>query len=215
MHKKHLHCIIFGAGGHAKVVYDTILESKSVDVKAFIEKDEKLLGKRIWNCPIMSADSIPDLILKGVSHFVVGVGTVGNFESRIDLYNFGQRQGLNALTVIHPRAVCSKKAKIGQGTVVFALSVINASAEIGENVIINTGAIIEHDCIIGHQSHIATGAKLAGNVVVGHSTIIGAGAVIKQGISIGDNVIVGAGGVVVKNVRDNCVVAGSPAKPIS
>ncbi|WP_221410358.1 DapH/DapD/GlmU-related protein [Apibacter muscae] len=43
---------------------------------------------------------------------------------------------------------------------------------------------------------------------------VGAGAIILPGITIGENAIVAAGSIVTKNVADNTIVAGNPAKPI-
>lgn len=49
---------------------------------------------------------------------------------------------------------------------------------------------------------------------IGNNVIIGANATIIGGISIGDNSIIGAGAVVVKDVQQNTIVAGNPAKII-
>lgn len=43
---------------------------------------------------------------------------------------------------------------------------------------------------------------------------LGCNVTIIGGVHIGDNVMVGAGSVVVKDIPDNCVVAGNPAKII-
>lgn len=50
--------------------------------------------------------------------------------------------------------------------------------------------------------------------IIGDNITLGANVVIIGGITIGDNVVVGAGSVVVKDVPDNCIVAGNPAKII-
>ena len=50
--------------------------------------------------------------------------------------------------------------------------------------------------------------------MIGNNVEIGSNSVIIGNIVIGDNVIVGAGSVVIKNVEDNCIVAGNPAKVI-
>lgn len=50
--------------------------------------------------------------------------------------------------------------------------------------------------------------------IIGDNVTLGANVVIIGNIHVGDNVIVGAGSVVVKDVPDNCVVAGNPAKII-
>jgi maltose O-acetyltransferase len=83
---------------------------------------------------------------------------------------------------------------------------------IGDNValsahsmIISTG--LNTDSFLKGE-HIHTGY----GITLGNNIQIGAGAIILDGISIGDNVIVGAGSVVTKNIPDNVIVAGSPAK---
>lgn len=105
------------------------------------------------------------------------------------------------------------RSKISQnGVLVNAGAIIQSMCSIGDGVIINTRAIIEHECSIGDYAHIAPGAVLAGNVTIGEYTLIGANATILPGIAIGKNCIIGAGSVVTKNVSDNCVIKGNPAK---
>lgn len=54
----------------------------------------------------------------------------------------------------------------------------------------------------------------SGKVKIGDNVFIGMNAIILKGVHIGNNVIIGAGSIVNKNVPDNCVVAGNPAKVI-
>ena len=54
----------------------------------------------------------------------------------------------------------------------------------------------------------------AGSVSISDNVFIGMNATILKGVSIGANVIVGANSLVNKNVPDNCVVAGNPARVI-
>lgn len=58
------------------------------------------------------------------------------------------------------------------------------------------------------------GAKKAGRPIIGDNVSLGANVTIIGDVHIGNNVVVGAGSVVVKDVPDNCVVAGNPAKII-
>lgn len=58
------------------------------------------------------------------------------------------------------------------------------------------------------------GAGRKGRPTIGDNVLIGANCVIIGGISIGSNVIIGAGSVVVKDIPDNSVAVGNPARVI-
>lgn len=49
-------------------------------------------------------------------------------------------------------------------------------------------------------------------IVIGSNVFIGYNSIVMPGVTIGSNVVIGAGGVVTKDVPDNSVVAGVPAK---
>lgn len=85
---------------------------------------------------------------------------------------------------------------------------------------------IGDNCMIAPGVHIYTathpvdaelrnsGVEYAKPVKIGHNCWIGGRAVINPGVTIGDNVVVASGAVVTKDVPDNVVVAGVPARVI-
>ena len=101
-----------------------------------------------------------------------------------------------------------------KGILIQKLCFISSRVNINNGVKINVGSQIHHDVLIGEYVTIAPRALILGSVKIGKFTYIGANAIIKQGVSIGKNAVIGAGAVVIRNVKDNDVVAGNPAKSI-
>lgn len=186
--------VILGAGGHAHVVAD-VVKAQGNRVVAFLDDDSTLK-----DCSGPLADYV-----KYNCEFIIGIGSE---------YVKEELSGLNVRwhTAIHPSAIISDSAIIGEGTVVMPNAVINARSKVGNHCVINTGAIVEHDNVIGDLTHISVGAKTGGTVHIGRASWIGIGATVKNNINICDNTIVGAGGVVVKNIEEPGVYFGVPAK---
>jgi len=213
--ERDIFCVILGGGGHARVLIDVLRSSAAAVPYAVLDCNRSLWNGQLLGVPIPGGDELlPDMVNHGVTHFVVGVGSIGDNQPRRRLFELGLSHGLVPLTVQHPSAVCSQWARVGPGSVLFPAVVVNAGAILGANVIINTGAIVEHDCVIGDHVHIATGAKLTSTVRVGDGAHIGAGATVRQCLSIGEGAVVGAGAVVVEDVPPQTIVAGVPARRI-
>ena len=94
--------------------------------------------------------------------------------------------------------------KIGENTMIEGLVYIPPLARIGKNVFIGPAAALTND-------PYPPSKKLVG-VTIEAGAIIGARAVIKAGVKIGKNSVVAMGAVVIKDVPENTVVVGNPAK---
>lgn len=73
---------------------------------------------------------------------------------------------------------------------------------------------IAHDCNIGKSCTITAGVTFCGYVTVGEETRVAPNATIKQRLIIGKRALIGLGAVITKNVDDNEILAGNPAKII-
>jgi sugar O-acyltransferase (sialic acid O-acetyltransferase NeuD family) len=207
-------CIIFGGGGHAKVVIDCLKAVNPALSCAVLDQNRSLWGQKVMGVPVLGDESlVAELASDRARFFVVAIGSLGDSRIRRRLFEMGVAYDLEPFTIIHPRSICSANATIGAGSQLMPGCIVNVGAEIGKNVIINTGVIVEHDCRVGDHVHIASGAVLAGGVTVGHGAHIGCGATVRETVSIGDGAIIGAGSVVNKDVPQDTVVIGVPAKP--
>lgn len=196
--------VVFGSGGHARVVAEIILNNKNLQLLGFIDPFTKNRQEKIFGRPIR--DNFPQ-----AQGFVIGIG---NNQIRLKRFKRMEKLGLKPITVIHPTANIAQDVTIGKGTIIAMGATIATGAKIGSNVIINSGAIVEHENKIEDNVHIAPGAALAGRVNVKSGAFIGLRTVVKEYVTIGKNTIVGAGAVVVKDVPDNITVVGIPARPI-
>jgi len=103
---------------------------------------------------------------------------------------------------------------------------------IGKNVFINSGCrfqdqggiTIGDNTLVGHNAVMATlnhgfapedrGTTYPAPIIIGKNVWIGANVTIVAGVTVGDNSILAAGAVVTKDVPENAVVGGVPAKVI-
>ena len=204
--------VMIGSGGHARVLADA-LASCGIALSIVVSPDASLSADFDG---VQHRRSDNDLLAGKPADYVLvnGVGSVGDVQIRRDLYERYKASGFNFASVVHPSAVISPKAEIGQGAQVMAGAVVQAGARLGANCIVNTGAVIDHDCRIGAHVHVAPGACLSGNVTVGDSAHVGVGAAVIQGMTIAEGAIVAAGAVVVTNVAAGSMVRGVPARAV-
>ncbi|MBI2463487.1 acetyltransferase [Candidatus Peregrinibacteria bacterium] len=200
--------VIFGAGGHGKVVLDILLES-GCSVLGFLDEDPKKKGQKVSGFKILGDWSF----LKDTKNVDIALG-IGNNKIREKIFTKAQKLGYPVVNALHPRAVISRDTKLGIGIVVMAQAVINPGTIIEEGVVVNTGATVDHDCHLHKFCHIWPGAHLAGTVEIGAYSYIGTGCAVIQNIQIGKYAIIGAGAAVIKNIPDNVTAVGIPAEVI-
>lgn len=83
---------------------------------------------------------------------------------------------------------------------------------IGDHVKIDNLVHVAHNCLIGNGCLITACAEISGSVKLGKNVWIGPNSSLMQKITVGDNSIIGLGAAVLKNVPENTVFAGNPAK---
>ncbi|MBI3519739.1 MAG: acetyltransferase [Bacteroidetes bacterium] len=201
--------ILVGYSGHGFVVADAAFESH---MPLRFYADQKQVSINPYNLEYIGSEHDPDFSgWKGSFQYILGIGD-NIIRQKVAARIIEKNQTI--LNVIHPLTSISKSVKMGVGNFVSKHTSINPLAVIGDFCILNTSSVIEHECILSNAVHVAPGAVLAGNVLVGENTFIGANAVIKQGIKIGKHVVIGAGSVVIKDIEDNAVYVGNPARKI-
>lgn len=189
---------LYGASGHAKVIID-ILTARGISVDGLIDDNKSV--DELLGYPVFHGET-------DLSPLIISIGQ-NSIRKKI-----AESLNVDFGTAVHPSAILSDFAVLGEGSVVMQGAVIQSCASIGAHCIINTGASLDHDCRIGNFVHISPHATLCGNVSVGEGTWIGAGATVIPGVKIGKWSVVGAGSVVLDDIPDGVVAVGNPCKVI-
>lgn len=195
--------VLFGAGGHAKVICETASQNGFSVVGVCIPG--KFSGE--WEgIPYISMDDALKVRLG-----IVGIGD--NFtRQKVTVEILKSQPTFDFVSIVHPSAIVSSKVKIGRGVSIHAGAVINARSALGDHSVINSGAIIEHDVTLGSFSFIGPRAVLGGNVTIGESAFIGMGSVVLQGLTIGHQSLLGAGSLLLNDIPPLSLFYGSPAQ---
>jgi len=207
MKKKQI--VIVGNGLFAEDVSDLIQMTGMYEIVAFIEGIEKEKCNQLHDgIPVLWVDDI-----KGINPEALFIGAIGS-PKRKGIIQKLQQKGYNFTSFIHPSSTVFTSATISEGSIISVGSIVSAKTIVGKHTIINRGCLIGHHVHIGNFVTISPGAKIAGKVIINDGAYIGMGSIIIDGITVGANSIVGAGAVVTKNVPDNVMVVGVPARII-
>ena len=206
--------LVVGAKGFAKEVLEVLSQLNNLDNIAFYDDVNLDIGDYLYNkFPILKNEGqVKDFFSKFGNEFTIGIG---NPFLRYKLYlKFINLGGLLCSTISPSAELGNFDVEIGNGSNILTKAIFSNSVKIGKGCVIYYNVVITHDCVLGDFVEVSPGAILLGNVTVGNSTHIGASATIMPKIKIGKNVIVGAGALVTKDLPDNCVAVGIPAKII-
>ena len=200
---------ILGAGGMARETLSTYRDlGRFEEVAGFVEEDCKREGSKIHGKSVMDASLIDELPKNSIFIGAMGSPKRKRWIESIELKNY------NVDTVIHPSAVIGDSINIGKGCIVCPMVVMTCDITIGQHTIVNSSSTINHNSIIGMFVTISPGVNIAGKVIIGDECWIGIGATIIDKVSIGKGSYIGAGAVVTKDIPENVLAVGVPAKPI-
>ncbi len=204
--------LIIGAGGHGRVVLDILAAAGRFHPAGFLDADVARHGQSVAGLTIMGAvNLLPRLRRQGIHGAIVAIG---DNRTRMSYAQLVRQAGLELISAIHPSAIISPSAKLGDGVCVAPGVIIGTDASVGNSVILNSGCIVDHECVVCEGVHIAPGAILAGRVTVETGAFVAIGAKVLPCLTIGRGATVGAGAVVLENVPPDTTVVGVPACPI-
>lgn len=199
---------VIGAGGHSLSAIDLAREL-GYEIRAVIFSESRVDGLNNYRClpflPIHEMGAASNILL-----------AIGDNNVRYHIYTLFTKllPAARFPSLVHPTAAVSPSAKIGIGSLIFANTVIGSQSRVGRFVIVNNLASADHNSSLSDFASLAPGVVVGGNVSVGLRSAIGIGAKVKHKTSIGSDSLIGAMSFVNKDIPEQVVAWGIPAKTI-
>ena len=206
--------LIYGGGAHAQYTIDIIEKENKYKIIGITDPYKKV-GSIVYEYPILGKqEQIVELIKQ--YNIQGGIISIGDNFTRSYVYDIIKKlvPNFEFVNAIHPSTVIGKNVKLGVGLIIMAGCIINPGCKISDFCFFATGAQLDHDSFMGVFSSISAGSITGGNVKIGAYSAITLGVIVMDRISIGENTVIGSGALVTKDLPDNVLAYGVPAKII-
>ena len=206
--------VIIGTGGLAKEIAYLIEEiniiNPTYNILGFISEKEEDVGKTHGNYRIYNHDDWLHSYKRKIN-VAIAIGDPFIISKiRTKLKN---NYSIEYPNIIHPNVIGDfKNIKIGEGNVITAGNIFTTDITIGSFNIFNLNGTIGHDTVIGDCNVFNPTTNISGNVTIGNNVLVGTGAQILQNIKICNNAILGAGSVLTKDIVEEGIYVGIPAR---
>ena len=166
--------LILGAGGHGRSVAESAkLSDKWSDI---------IFADDSW--PIHSSVAEYEIVcdIQGLDTLEIdnlfAIAAVGNNQRREQWHSRLAALNIAQASIIHPHAIISPTARIGQGVAIMAGCVVGTNTNIADGVILNIGTLIDHDVSVEKYAHLSVGVKVAGGKDITEYSFLEVGSII-------------------------------------
>jgi sugar O-acyltransferase (sialic acid O-acetyltransferase NeuD family) len=203
--------IIIGAGGFGREVLDTLNYINSIETKyqiiGFVDNYIPI-GTNLNGVEVLGKDEL----LEEYSRVSLVIA-IANPHVRQSYFN-RFKNDFDFPVIVHPTAIISEFAKIGNGSIIQAFCIVAANSIVGNCVLINARSGVGHDASVGDFSSIQSFCDITGNSRIGNLCFLGTGVKIIPKLIIADECYICAGAVIFKDILTKSKVLGNPAKII-
>ncbi len=208
--------IILGGLGNGSVIAGAICDahkrgSHEYEFAGYLN-DRIGKGESIEEFPVLGTLHEVNKFIDAGYHFINTIYRIDGQETRITLFRDLGIPRTSLATFIHPTAYIAPKVLINAGAVIMPNASISTGVKIGCCSLVMPGATVGHNSVVGDFCHLAAQSCISSFVNISEGVHVGLNATVRENVSIGKYSALGMGSVLLKNIPDNEIWAGNPAK---
>lgn len=206
--------VILGAGGTGLLMAESISRRDDVRLMGFLDDDADKQAHGYCDLPVLGGlSSWRDLPIECL--FLTSL-----YGAKKNVHFFKMIKSLRIpesrwATIVDPCATVSETATLGYGTYIGPGSVLEPRVCLGNYCATLGNVYIGHESNLSDYVACANSVSIAGGVSIGKVSFIGANATVREYTKIGSYTIIGMGSVVLRNIVDDQIVVGNPARAIT
>ncbi|MCF8296005.1 MAG: hypothetical protein K9J13_00550 [Saprospiraceae bacterium] len=204
--------IIWGSKNHARYTIDTIEKEDKYKIECLydptLNDDIEVYGYHVFGIQKSFSEIVRSKDIFG------GIIAIGDNWVRKLMYDEIVKSipDFKFVSIIHPNAQIGRNTIIGDGALIMAGVIVNTDAQVGKCCFLATKASLEHNCIMRDFSSISAGVITGGHTEIGELSALTLGVITFDHVKIGNQSVIGAASLVTRDIPDNVVAYGIPAK---
>lgn len=205
--------VIVGASGFGRELAQQFLDATEgqpeLCLKGFLDDDATKIGEFGTAEGVGVIGDTHTYEIQEDDRFLIGSGDP---ELRILLAERLAERGAKFFTLVHPRAYVASTAVVGDGCIIAPFANVGSHVRLNNHVLLNLYASAGHDSEIGACSVISPYGTVNGGSEIGDGAFVGSHAVVTPNVKVGQRSKVAAGAVVYRDVPEQSLASGNPAK---
>lgn len=209
--------IILGGQGNGGVIANAIMDAykrgfQEWECIGFLN-DRDPIGKMIDGFPVVGNinTDIPYYVSEGY-YFINTIYRIDGQRERIIMFEHLPIPTERLATFVHPTAYIAPNVELSPGCVIMPLVAVSSGTKLGKCCLVMVSATIGHDNEIGDYCHVAAQACVGSFLKIGKGVHIGLNSTIREHLTIGDYSTLGMSAVLTKDIGEQEIWIGSPAK---